>query len=62
MAQSFVDAMSRDENMRIADDGEQEIEADFDAVANKAYELIAASDSVSAKRGIFQDCKYISAA
>ena len=60
MAQSFVDVMSMEENINIADDGEHEIEADFDATANKAYELITLSDSGIAKRGIFQNCTYSS--
>ena len=49
--------ISTQEDMKIADDAEQEIEADFDAAANEAYELIILADS-KAKRGIFQDCKY----
>ena len=58
MAQSFVDVMSMEEDLKLADDGEHEIEADFDAAANKAYELIALSDSGIVKRGIFQNCTY----
>ena len=45
--------------MKIAEAGELELEADFDATANEAYELIVVSDGSISKRGLWQDCKCI---
>ena len=46
-----------EENMKIADAGEQEIEAEFDEAAKEGYELIVLSNNQSVKRG-FRDCTY----
>ena len=48
--QSFVDALSQAENAKLADETEAAIEADFDAVANEAFELMAESDNAVSKR------------
>ena len=48
--QSFVDALSQAENAKLADETEAAIEADFDAVANEAFELMAESDTAVSKR------------
>ena len=49
--------MSMEENMKIADAGEQEIEAEFDEAAKEGYELIVLSNNQGVKRG-FGDCTY----
>ena len=46
-----------EENMKIADAGEQEIEAEFDEAAKEGYELIVLSNNQSMKRG-FNECTY----
>ena len=43
--------------MKIADAGEQEIEAEFDEAAKEGYELILLSNNQGVKRG-FRDCTY----
>ena len=58
MAQSFVEAMSIEENMKIADDSENELESDFDAAANEAYKLIALRDKGISKRSVLNQCTY----
>ena len=57
LALSFADSMSMEENMKIADAGEQEIEAEFDEAAKEGYELILLSNNQGVKRG-FGDCTY----
>ena len=56
MGPPFVDAMSTEENMKIADNGEHEIEADFDAAAKKAYELVTLKDKGITKRTLYHQC------
>jgi len=51
LALSFADSMSMEENMKIADAGEQEIEAEFDEAAKEGYELIVLSNNQGVKRG-----------
>ena len=55
--QSFVDALSDAENAKFADETEAAIEADFDAVANEAFELMAVSNNAVSKRFSFNDGK-----
>lgn len=55
--QSFVDALSQAENAKLADETEAAIEADFDAVANEAFELMAESDNAVSKRFNMNDGK-----
>ena len=56
-ASSFVDAVSAREDMELADAAEKEMEADFDSIADGAYELVAVSNDRNVKRGLLQDCE-----
>ncbi|XP_065062238.1 uncharacterized protein LOC135689062 [Rhopilema esculentum] len=54
-AASFVDAVSAKEDMELADAAEKEMEADFDSIADGAYDLVAVSNDKNVKRGLLQD-------